>query len=288
MDADAHPADESGSGIALSLDGDERDAPTSPVTSASASASPSGRICPSASVTDWDVIHDARGDGESARQAMDRIARRYWPAVYIYLRQSGRDAAAAADLTQGFLCDVILDGDLIERADPGRGRFRAFLYTSLRNYVVQRHRHETRQRRHPGAPILDIDAVTGPGSRPATATPAADDPARAFTAEWARTLVRASLDRAATECARGGLGAHWIIFEHRVARPLLDGTPARDYEDLVMDLGLEDAAQAANMMITAKRRFARALRAEVGRTVSDPAEIDTEIRDLLSELGSRP
>lgn len=280
MDADAHHSDESGSDIALSLDGDDRGARTPN------DASASGLAAPSASVTDWDVIHDARGDSESARRAMDRIARRYWPAVYVYLRQSGRDAAAAADLTQGFLCDVILGGDLIERADPGRGRFRAFLYTSLRNYVVQRHRHETRQRRHPGAPILDLATVAGPGSRPSTV--ASDDPARAFTAEWARTLVRTSLDRAATECARGGLAAHWTIFEHRVARPLLEGTPARDYADLVADLGLEDVAQAANMMITAKRRFARALRAEVGRTVSDPAEIDTEIRDLLSELGSRP
>jgi hypothetical protein len=168
-----------------------------------------------------------------------------------------------------------------------RGRFRTYLYTSLRNYLVQRHRHAQRRRRHPGTPVRALGPSADTGQAVAAAT-LPDDPARAFTTEWARGLVRAAIDRAASECAEDGLEPHWAVFEHRVARPLLEGTTPRDYADLVAELDLEDAAQAANMMITAKRRFARVLRDEIGRTLASPAEVDAEIRDLLAELGARP
>ncbi len=56
------------------------------------------------------------------------------------------------------------------------------------------------------------------------------------------------------------------------------------YAALVSDLDLSDAAQASNMMITVKRRFARALYAEVGRTVTDPADVEEELGELLRDL----
>ena len=48
--------------------------------------------------------------------------------------------------------------------------------------------------------------------------------------------------------------------------------------------GCKDAAQAANMMITVKRRFAKALYEEVGRTVGSPAEVEDELNALLRTL----
>jgi hypothetical protein len=49
-------------------------------------------------------------------------------------------------------------------------------------------------------------------------------------------------------------------------------------------LDLKDSAQAANMMITVKRRFARALYDEVGQTVSEAGQIEDEIQELLRDL----
>jgi len=38
------------------------------------------------------------------------------------------------------------------------------------------------------------------------------------------------------------------------------------------------------MMVTVKRRFVRALYKEIGRTVSDPDQIEDELRELLRNL----
>jgi hypothetical protein len=49
-------------------------------------------------------------------------------------------------------------------------------------------------------------------------------------------------------------------------------------------LELADAAQAANMMITVKRRFVHALVQEIARTVGDPMRVEDELRDLVRDL----
>lgn len=242
---------------------------------------------PSASVTNWDVVHAAAAGGPGSREALASILERFQPAIFAYLRRTGRDPETAADLTQSFLCEVVLDGRLLEHADPRRGRFRTLLFTSLRNHLADRHRHATRQRRDPGTPILSLDRVAcerieaASGSLPA-------DPDRAFSAAWARSIVLAALEEAAGTCRALDMTAHWTIFEHRVIRPLLDGSPPRPYEELIRELGIDDASRAANMMISAKRRFARTVREHVLRTVADPAEVDQEIRELLADLGARP
>jgi hypothetical protein len=69
-----------------------------------------------------------------------------------------------------------------------------------------------------------------------------------------------------------------------VVRPLLFGEPRGSYAKLIDHFGLASAAQAANMMLTVKRRFARELYAEVAQTVSDPMQTDDELRELLREL----
>ena len=67
-------------------------------------------------------------------------------------------------------------------------------------------------------------------------------------------------------------------------RPLLFNDPPTDYATLVERLKLKDESQAANMMITVKRRFVRALHYEIGQTVSDPHQVEDELHELLKDL----
>ncbi len=235
-----------------------------------------------ASHTDWLLIAEAgQEDERKAATALERVVRRYWPAVYAYVRSTGRDVHEASDLTQGFVADVLISRRLCAGADPSRGRFRALLLTAVKNYLKERHRYETRKMRSPDHVIrLDLENVrvadAGRGPQPS--------PEEAFAYQWGATLVRRVLERVRAACLADEMDAHWIVFEHRVARPMLLGEPPTDYAELVERLGLNDAAQAANMMVTVKRRFAGALRDEVARTVASADEIEDEIRELLKDL----
>ncbi len=78
--------------------------------------------------THWTEIFDARSHDEPRRRAALReLLGKYWTPVYCYLRCKGHDKEAAKDLTQGFLCDVVLRGRLVQQADRTKGRFRTFL-----------------------------------------------------------------------------------------------------------------------------------------------------------------
>jgi RNA polymerase sigma factor (sigma-70 family) len=237
---------------------------------------------PGLSQTDWGLILEAsQGDVGRAAAALERLIRRYWPAVYAYIRATGRDVHEAADLTQGFVCDVVLARKLLKSADPKRGRFRSLLLTALRNYLREQHRHSTRQRRDESR-LIEIDI--------AAADALADDsrreetPESAFAAQWGASLIRHVLEEVRRDCLKNGQEAHWTVFEQRVVRPMLLNEPPAEYAALVVEHGLKSATQAAGMVVTIKRRFARALIVEISRTVDDPRQVEQELRELMRDL----
>lgn len=252
---------------------------SSPETSSSDSQAPPG---PGATwQTDWSMILDAVGDHQPSREAMNRLARRYWPAIFAFVRASGRDSHTSADLTQGFICDVLIGRNLFKAADPTRGRFRSLLLSSLQNYLRDADRRKwTRKRMPAGGKVLSLDAPHGLPSE----TSHARTPEQAFSAEWGATLVRQVLDEVRDGCVADGLDAHWEIFDRRVVRPMLTGGTPVGYEELIGSLGVESASQAANMMVTVKRRFANAIRNEVASTVRNEADVEDEIKDLMRSV----
>ena len=54
--------------------------------------------------------------------------------------------------------------------------------------------------------------------------------------------------------------------------------------ELAQRTGIDDAGQAANMVVTVKRRVARALSDAVAVTVPDPADVEDELVVLLRAL----
>ena len=69
-----------------------------------------------------------RDDGE-AREALAMLCQAYWYPIYAFVRRRGFSPEQARDRTQDFFA-YVLERELIARADPARGRFRAFLRTA--------------------------------------------------------------------------------------------------------------------------------------------------------------
>jgi DNA-directed RNA polymerase specialized sigma24 family protein len=237
---------------------------------------------PGASHTNWAMIFDARSDSPQAAEALEQLVRRYWPAVYAYVRGAGSNVHESADLTQSFVCDVILSRQLFHRADPKRGRFRSLLLTALQNFLCERHRHETRGKRAPLTKPVQLDEAT----MARVDARQGITPEQAFSIQWHTTLILHVLERLKQECCSGGFAPHWNVFEARVVRPLLFGDKRVPYATLVERLNLKDSAQAANMMVMVKRRFVRTLIDEVASTVADPAQVEDELRALLHDVES--
>jgi hypothetical protein len=76
----------------------------------------------------------------------------------------------------------------------------------------------------------------------------------------------------------------WGVFECRLADPILKGTEPIEYQQLVIRFGLSSPAQASNILITAKRMYARFLRAVIAEYTQDADDTEAEIRELRSIL----
>src|SRR5690242_5797279 len=106
--------------------------------------------------TQWSrVVTAASRDASESREALSGLCRAYWYPIYAYVRHRGYAPEQARDLTQDFFA-YILERDLIARADPARGRFRAFLRGVCARLLADRRDREHAARRGGGRPQLSI------------------------------------------------------------------------------------------------------------------------------------
>ena len=228
--------------------------------------------------THWSLVRRAGGvdasDPEGRREALSRLLARYEPALKSYLRLVRRMPANEADeLLQAFVTDRLLEHELVARADQKRGRFRSLLLTSLNNFAAgQRRAAKVRE-----AATLEDEVVAATGSLGAT-------PEAAVQAEWARALVRNVILAMKEECRRTGREDVWRVFEGRILAEVFEDRPVVGYEELARSLKLKSPTQAANLLVTAKRMYARLLRLAVAEYEREEADIETELAELQRSL----
>lgn len=87
-----------------------------------------------------------------------------------------------------------------------------------------------------------------------------------------------------TSCRQAKQETHGRLFAARVVEPITAGRAAEPLSALCERLGIPDEKQAANMTVTVKRRFARALRERVRPWVASDEDVAGEIGDLLEIL----
>src|SRR5262245_54121235 len=110
--------------------------------------------------THWSIVLAAGNNAsEDAHQALEKLCRTYWYALYAFVRRQGRTPEEAQDLTQDFFARFLAK-DYAGLADPARGRFRSFLLTSLKHFLAEAHRHATRLKRGGGRAIVSWDDLS--------------------------------------------------------------------------------------------------------------------------------
>ena len=195
----------------------------------------------------------------NSAQALEKLCQAYWPPLYCYLRRDGRSSHEAEDLTQAFFAQF-LERNSFAAAAPERGRFRNFLLTALKNFVVNEWRSQHAQKRGGHLQILSLDAETTEGYY--VAEPGDHlTPEVLFDKRWALAVIEKVMDRLRTEYATTGKSD---LFED--LKTFLAAKKATPHADLAIKHGI--TASAISVAIhRLRQRYAELLREEIAATV---------------------
>ena len=232
---------------------------------------PDGRFA----TTRWTMVNAAghRSDPR-AEGALAELCQIYWPPLYGYLRRRGHAAEEAQDLTQGFFTSL-LKRQSIRAANPARGRFRAFLLTALKRFVINEHERIASARRGGQHVHLALDFEDAERTY-ALERRNDDTPDRVFDRKWAAITLDRALQRLRDDCDRAGKGT-----EATALLPYLtESSELPAYKTVAAELGLtEGAVKVAVHRL--RQRFGAMLRVEIGETVMAPDDVEDEMRELI-------
>lgn len=227
--------------------------------------------------TKWSIIQSAaRTASPASRAALEDLCRAYWPPLYAFLRRSSHDPDEARDLVQGYLARLIEREDLAT-IGPGKGRFRSYLLSGLRNFLVSEVRRDAAQKRGGGAVTFSLDA-SDLEAMLAEDVPAALTPDLEYDRRWAETV----LDR-----ALGNLRLEYISRRkgplYEALKTVLASEAAEDYASLGTGLGMTPGAVAVAVH-RLRLRLRQLVREEVAQSVGSAADLEDEMRSLFAIL----
>ena len=229
--------------------------------------------------TTWTQIRAlGEGDDDQRDEAMAALIGRYWPAVYAHLRSQGQGSDAAAELTQAFFAEVVLDRGLFDKAEQQRGKLRTLLLTALKRFQIDKHRRGVAR----GSDItIPMDALHLEDARFGSAPPGDE---HVFERRWAMGLFEEALRRCENHFRDSGRAAHWDLFEARILRPAISGNEPGPLAEMPEAMGFASPALAAAAVQVVKRRAMALLREVVAETVDNPVDVEAELAEVRRYL----
>ena len=230
--------------------------------------------------THWSLVVAAgRRSSPASATALADLCQRYWYPLYVYVRRRVTSIEEARDLTQEFFARL-LERNTLALADPDRGRFRSFLLTALKHFLINEWEKTKAQKRGGGrrALALDFDAKESQ----LTLEPVhAWTPERLYERHWALALLDQVLGQLRQEYQAAAKGP---LFDH-LKGFLVGESAAATYADTARVLDMTEGAVkvAAHRL---RKRYRELLRHEVSQTVAEEAEVEDEIRALFRSLAT--
>lgn len=208
--------------------------------------------------TSWDLVRSS-----TIPESMEALIQAYWKPLYFFVRQRGFDNETAKDIIQEFFTTV-LERRSISKADPARGRFRTFLLAALTNFLKDRAKEASRQKRGGGKVALSLDFARGESDYKLEVA-AGESPERIVDRTWARSLLQCCVDELQGDPVH--LKAFSLYYK---------GEP---YESIMRQTGLSESAAK-----TAVHRLKGQLREIVTRHIGQTAATEEEFQEELSEF----
>lgn len=228
--------------------------------------------------TRWTQVLSARGNSPQARIALGELCEAYWRPIFRFIRRSGYDEEAARDHTQEFVAQFLARNgvDAIERS---RGRFRSYLLGAVKHFLSDQKDRASAAKRGGGVSPVSIPEPSDTSTNLDIPDPSSVVPDAFFDRQWALNIIERALRALAAEFAADGKSEHF-----EVLKPwLVGGTDAQAPGEAAVKLGLSEGAMKVAIH-RFRKHFRAMVKAEIGETVSDPAEVQAELRYLVEVL----
>jgi RNA polymerase sigma factor (sigma-70 family) len=225
--------------------------------------------------THWSVVLTAGGSSLGAQNALEGLCRAYWHPVWAYARRQGRGVEEAQDLTQDFFARL-LSRDYLQRADPERGRFRSFLLTAFKRFLINDWQRGQAAKRGGGQALISWDEPHM-GTRLQWEPADPSTPEMVFEKQWAVAVLERVLEQLGAEFTAKGDRERFerlkvLLWGEKGSPPLAQ---------VAEELGLSEGALKVALH-RLRQRFRDLLRAEVAQTVAHPQDVDDELRHLIA------
>jgi len=218
--------------------------------------------------TQWSMVLGAVADDDDAvvQQSWRRLLDRYRDPIRMAICRAVRGTAANDELVEGFFT-YLFEHRVLAKADPAKGRFRAYIQAVLKRYLLKRGRGQR--------PMAQLAEEAGPAVAPADlAAERADESA------WAAHVLRLAIASLMERSARDG---EVLLRYYGIAWPQPGARPAQTRDDIAAALGI--TAHAVDQANYRARRLLRTfLERELRATVQSHEDYAHESNVMLCRL----
>ncbi len=229
-------------------------------------------------ITRWSVVLRASRPGTpEAAEALEVLCRTYWYPVYAYVRSRGHRPEDAQDLVQEFFARLLQKNWLAD-IEPGAGKFRYFLLTAVKRFLLNDYDRRTAQKRGGGRAVVSIDEAQAEGrysQEPVTN----ETPERIFERRWALAVLDQALVDLRSELINSGKTREFALLGQFLSREAEPG----EYAQIADQLGQSGSAVAVAVH-RLRQRYREVLRDCVANTMAEPFQVDEEMRQLIAAL----
>lgn len=223
--------------------------------------------------TRWTIIRLSRdSDPRMAGEALESLCREYRAPILAFIERSGVNKSEAEDLVQDFLLKFIRNGGFTKVKNES-GRARSYILKSVQYFLIDRHRSENAEKRSRANTFtLEEESIDG-AVHPVFAI---------FDRKWAQSIMDKALEK---------VQEFFTAQDKETFGKALYGIIEGRNDTLEKRKTICDTFEITeNHLAVATTRFQKRLKKEirglVSKTVSNPEEVEDELRYLRNVMAA--
>jgi RNA polymerase sigma factor (sigma-70 family) len=235
-------------------------------------------------MTNWDILQLLRtGDAEQRAGMLGEIVTIYGPPLFAFARHESQGSLSrqdCEDLVGDFFLKCV-EEDVIERADPAKGRFRNFLARSFKNFMLNWIRGRAAQVRTPSGGLVSLHELVDRHGR-AFEPRAGESGEEILDRVFRLSLFERALAAFEKACRSADQEKKYLLYVRREILPERDGTRVPSYAALADEFGLPSEDAVGRVVRAARDEFRALLIALIRQDAVSSKDAETEFRLILA------